>query len=51
MVSNVQTVNMRVKSAILFFIIAFCSHNLTAEAEDPIRKGKFLGITGYLSGE
>lgn len=42
---------MPIKSAILIVIVVFCTHNVIAEAEDPIRNGKFLGITGYLSGD
>lgn len=38
------------KSAILISLALFCSCIFTVDSDNPVRKGKFLGITGYLSG-
>lgn len=41
---------MSFKSAILISTVLFCSHIFALESDDSVRNGKFLGITGYLSG-
>ncbi|XP_055325293.1 uncharacterized protein LOC129579327 [Sitodiplosis mosellana] len=41
---------MSIKSAIFISTALFCSHILAEDSGDSTRKGKFLDITGYLSG-